>query len=260
VGYAAADSFGTGDWEGVSGKGKEDAIIVKYDHDGNVVWQNNFGGNEYNMYYGVTAVPDGVVAVGNSSFDSFGTGDWEEVSGKGGTDAIIVKYDNNGNAVWKSNFGGNGYDIYYGVTAVQDGVVAVGSSGEKSFGNGDWEGFLGMGGPDAIIVKYEAVQPNDALVNLQIKDFTISLNNEQLTVQNPNQTDVTGVVIIAVYEENKLVELHTTEIKTFPGGEDTTVGDISLVTQLTQNHETKAFLWDGTDSMRPWTNGATASR
>jgi len=155
VGYSASDSFGNGDWTGVTGKGDVDAIIVKYDKAGNVQWKRNFGGNANNYYYSVTAVSDGFVAVGHSYSGSFGNGDWTGVSGKGGVDAIVVKYDNAGNVQWKKNYGGNAGDYYSSVTAVSDGFVAVGYSFPDSFGNGDWTGVTGKGGSDAIIVKYD---------------------------------------------------------------------------------------------------------
>ena len=155
VGLSQSDSFGNGDWTGISGKGGQDAIIVKYDHDGNVVWEKNFGGNDDDFLISVTAVSDGVVATGYSMEDSFGNGDWAGVSGKGAQDAIIVKYDHDGNVVWKKNFGGNDEDAYISVTVVSDGYVAVGLSGENSFNNGDWTGFMGKGGFDAIMVKYD---------------------------------------------------------------------------------------------------------
>ena len=59
---------------------------------------------------------------------------------------------------WKSNFGGSGNDIYNSITAVSDGIIAVGYSAAASFGNGDWTGVTGKGSTgnfsDAVIVKY----------------------------------------------------------------------------------------------------------
>ncbi|MCL2040440.1 MAG: hypothetical protein FWG84_00180 [Bacteroidales bacterium] len=159
VGYSDEASFGNGDWEDVAGKGGRDAIIVNYGYgtyiQGDVLWCKNFGGNGDDAYWAVTTVSDGYVAVGYSDFDSFGNGDWEGVVGKGGQDAIIVKYDRNGDVVWKKNFGGNGQDIYFAVTTVSDGVVAVGHSASASFGNGDWAGISAKGTHDAIAVKYD---------------------------------------------------------------------------------------------------------
>ena len=152
-GYSDGTSFGNGDWTGVNGKGGYDAILVKYDNSGNVVWKKNFGGSGNDMFLSVTATSDGFIAVGQS--DSFGNGDWNGIEGKGGSDAILVKYDNNGNVVWEKNFGGNDNDDYRSATVVSDGIIAVGCSYGDSFGNGDWAGVTGKGGGDAILVKYD---------------------------------------------------------------------------------------------------------
>jgi len=155
VGYSYPTSFNTGDWTGVTGKGSYDAIIVKYDNASNIVWKKNFGGSDEDYYNSVTAVSDGIVAIGYSKANSFNTGDWTGNTGKGSTDAIIVKYDNAGNIAYQKNFGGSDEDYYNSVTAVSDGIVAVGYSKANSFNTGDWMGYTGKGYSDATIVKYD---------------------------------------------------------------------------------------------------------
>ncbi len=155
VGYSFSLGFGSGDWTGVSGKGFFDVMIVKYNTSGNVVWKKSFGGSNYDYFESVTATEDGFIAVGYSYPSSFETGDWTGVSGKGGNDAIIVKFDKSGNVIWKKNFGGSDYDIFLSVTATEDGCIAVGYSYPSSFETGDWTGVSGKGNNDAIIVKYD---------------------------------------------------------------------------------------------------------
>jgi len=162
VGYSTSSSFNTMDWIGTSGKGNDDAIIVKYDRNGIVEWKKNFGGSGVDRFNAVTITIDGgFVAVGYSLADSFGNGDWFGISGKGYCDAIIVKFNAAGDVEWKKNFGGSGNDSYSDVVATSDGgFVAVGTSDWDSFGNGDW---VGTTAPDrfnklgeAIIVKHES--------------------------------------------------------------------------------------------------------
>ena len=155
VGTSTSHSFNSGDWEGVTGHGNYDAIIVKYDNAGSVVWKKHFGGKGNDRYFSVTTVSDGIVAVGYSDPTSFNNGDWAGVTGKGGVDAIIVKYDNAGNIVWRKNFGGMGYDYFSSVTAVSDGFIAVGDTDLSSYDSGDWAGVIGNGVDDAVIVKFD---------------------------------------------------------------------------------------------------------
>ena len=81
-------------------------VVVKYDLDGNVIWENAEK-NDY-KYTEITTVEDGVIAV--------------SLRGE------VVKYDLEGNIVWenteKKNYG------YYGITTVEDGIIAVGEKGE----------------------------------------------------------------------------------------------------------------------------------
>jgi len=153
VGYS--DAFGANDLEDISGNGSEDAIVVKYDNAGNIVWKSHFGGKDIDRFFSVTLAADCIVAVGISYPESFENGDWEIVSCRGGKDAIMVKFDPNGNVVWKKNFGGSSDDYFYSVTTLSDGFVAGGLSFPNSFGNGDWEMDTCHGWEDAIIVKFD---------------------------------------------------------------------------------------------------------
>ena len=148
-------SLDTGDWEGIASKGDSDAIIVKYDFDGKLIWKRNFGGKGRNGFSAVAKLSNSIFAVGRSDYKSFGNGDWEGVEGKGAGDAILVKYDNDGNVVWKKSFGGEGGDAFESVITTSDGIITVGFSFEKSFGTGDWKGFVAKGKVDAIIVKFD---------------------------------------------------------------------------------------------------------
>lgn len=149
AGYSTASSFGEGDWTGVTGKGDDDAIIVKFDQSGNVVWKKSFGGANYDRFWSVAAVSDGVIATGYSR--ELGTGDWTGVTAKGSRDAIMVKYDLNGNMVWKKNFGGRNSDEFSSITALSDGFVTAGYT--SSIGHGDWIDL--RDGGSAAIVKFD---------------------------------------------------------------------------------------------------------
>jgi len=154
VGNVSRESFGNGDWAGVKPKGLVDAVIVRIDTNGNVKWKRNFGGSDHDYFNHVTAVSDGFVVVGYSYADTFGSGDWSNIKRKGISDATIVKYNSDGQVVWKRNFGGSDVNVFTSVTAVSDGYIAVGYTFKDSFGNADWTGVTGNGGTEAVMVKY----------------------------------------------------------------------------------------------------------
>lgn len=161
VGYASEENFGTGLWSDTTGKGENDAVIVKFDKEGNVLWKYNFGGKSNDYFHGVAVIEGGYVAAGQSWDPSFRNGDWTGVSSKDGSstmysDAILVKFDNEGNILWKRNFGGSGADEFLGVCAADGGFTAVGNS--TTFGSGDWLGStkIGKGLYDATLVKFDS--------------------------------------------------------------------------------------------------------
>ena len=152
-GYIAVgnSSSGSDDMLGLKKGGITDAIIVKYDVDGEVEWKKSFGGNgDQDGYVGAVATDDGgCVAIG-----TFNSSD-QDMAGisKGGLDAVIVKYSSHGDIEWKNSFGGSSMDSFGGIVVTEDGgyVVAGGSNSTDQ----DLTG-LNKGGHDAIIVKYDA--------------------------------------------------------------------------------------------------------
>ncbi|WP_176526045.1 InlB B-repeat-containing protein [Bacillus sp. AFS001701] len=49
----------------------EDALMVQYDRDGNVVWKKTIGGTTYDVFNDVTANEQGVLAVGSASYKDY---------------------------------------------------------------------------------------------------------------------------------------------------------------------------------------------
>ena len=147
---------GSSYWDGQKTNGRDDGIIAKFDKNGDLLWNTSFGGSQYDEFLSLVEVSDGYVVVGNSEEESFESGDWEGVPGKGRYDAIIVKFDFSGNVLWKKSFGGSGNDSFGSVTQSSDGCVVVGYSRKESFENGDWDSVSSNGEDHAIMVKYDA--------------------------------------------------------------------------------------------------------
>lgn len=101
------------------------ALIVKYDKDGNIVWEKVYGGTGDDVFDTVLLTPEGeFLIIGNSD-----SSDIESITNKGSTDAIIVKYDKDGNIIWQKNWGGNDYDYFHSVVGTNDeGFIVVGNT------------------------------------------------------------------------------------------------------------------------------------
>ena len=146
-GFIVSGDFNSTDIEELPNKGSYDAIIVKYDKDGNLLWQKSWGGKSHDTFSDILQNQDGGFIVYGYSYST----DIEGLPNKGGDDAIIVKYDKDGNLLWQKSWGGNGSDNFYDVLQTEDGgFITYGNSSSY-----DIEGITNQSWFDGIIVKYD---------------------------------------------------------------------------------------------------------
>ncbi len=107
----------------VAGKGYYDATIYKFDKNGNVVWFKTFGTSTVDMFYSAALDKDGnIVCVGSVGSNDKDAAGFNKPAAKSA--AAIVKYDPNGNVIWKNIVGGNG-DSFKGVAVNEQGNIFV---------------------------------------------------------------------------------------------------------------------------------------
>lgn len=99
-----------------------DAIIVKFDSDGNEVWRDIVNGDETEKYYSAVELSDGsIIALGISYSTDLG---FTNTSRTG--NAIITKYTADGNQEWLKNFSnGNNPITFKNVVPLSDGNLLV---------------------------------------------------------------------------------------------------------------------------------------
>lgn len=123
--------------------GVGNGLVVKYDKDGNVVWDKFYGGNGHEEFYDVIVVNDGYVAVGYTL-----STDIEGLTNNGSNDGLVVKFDKDGNIVWQTLIGGVGDDYIHAIKEMSNGnLIVVGrfaSSIDEHTNNGGLDGFIGM--------------------------------------------------------------------------------------------------------------------
>ena len=135
------------DIEGLPNKGSNDIIIFKYDKDGNMLWQKSWGGNKIDVSNNAIETEDGSIILFGYSYSI----DIEGLPNKGSNDAIIIKYDKDGNMLWQKSWGGSDRDYLINVLETEDGnFILFGRSSST-----DIEGLPNKGSRDMIILKYD---------------------------------------------------------------------------------------------------------
>jgi len=118
--------------------------IIKMDPDGEILWQEDYGQlNPNGQFRAIVEVADGYIAVGT-------------VSDGSGRDVLVVKINDRGEQLWANTYGGTEDDEGLGVTATNDGGIAVVGFQEDQFlekqvyilkidaaGTLEWEGTYG---------------------------------------------------------------------------------------------------------------------
>ena len=128
------------------GAGSSDFWLVKTDVDGNMVWNQTYGGTSMDWGSSVVETGDGGYALtGRTS--SFGAG---------GFDSWLVKTDSAGNVQWNQTYGGASDDHAWSVVQTVDGGYALAGSTMS----------YGAGGSDFWLVKVNAEMNLEHQINL----------------------------------------------------------------------------------------------
>lgn len=124
--------------------GNADAWVIKFNPEGNLIWQKSFGGTAFDSAKAITPLQNGDFAIaGNtrSSIDGF--------TNKGQNDAWLFIIDTNGNLKFNYVVGGSSLDFANDVFETQDGKLLVVGSTESN----DADIPENKGLEDALIIK-----------------------------------------------------------------------------------------------------------
>jgi hypothetical protein len=124
-GYAIAgytDSFGSSN---------TNVYLVKVDANGNLQWNQTYGGTNNEEGRSIVQTTDGGYAIAGDSFIFMATS----------SDVYLVKVDANGNLQWNQTYGGANTDYGYSVIQTSEGGYAIAGT-TASFGTGYYEAYL----------------------------------------------------------------------------------------------------------------------
>ena len=108
-------------------------LLIKYDENGNLTWGKSVGGMQCQIgrncgvyFNNVIIHPNGGVVVGGMYLDSFVDNTGTAVSGYGGWDVLVLRYDANGSFMWNHYGGSIDEDRLEALSANQKGEVQFG--------------------------------------------------------------------------------------------------------------------------------------
>jgi len=191
--YVVVGVTSSDDINGITKKGSEDALLLKYDKNGNVVWQKNYG--EANKSYFLAITP-----VLNEIYDYIVVGHVNTTNPETNTsddDTLIAAYDNN-DIIWQKKHGGSAYDSLNGITIINNrDIIAVGTTYSSNVSD-----VVSKGSNDAIVIKlYREKSENDESNNdEENKDFIENPDdkeNDEVEIENP-ETSVNNPYFITI--------------------------------------------------------------
>lgn len=144
--------------------GQEDAFFIKFNSQGDRLWSTFFGGGDTDEIRSL-AVKNGVLyAVGYTESIDFPTlasfGNYNQPNIHGILDATITKFDTDGNLLWSTYYGGDGFEQANATAIDSEGNVYIaGNSHSTNLGTQDAGAYFSgsfSGEIDVMILKFDA--------------------------------------------------------------------------------------------------------
>jgi hypothetical protein len=92
-----------------------DIVLIRTDKNGAVIWQQNYGGTNYDYAYDIKKTPDNNLLILSNTMSA----------GHGGVDVQLTKMDINGNIIWEKQYGGLEDDYGNHVSLTSDGGYII---------------------------------------------------------------------------------------------------------------------------------------
>jgi len=126
-------------------KGNFDALLIKTDNSGQILWTKVYGGSKVDLTYSHVMTADGGFVLGGGTYSD----DGNVTINHGDQDAWILKTDSSGNLLWQQSSGGGDVDVCYALTSDINGNIYGCGTTNSTNGN-----FQNHGSYDVFVLKY----------------------------------------------------------------------------------------------------------
>ncbi|HJN65578.1 MAG: PEP-CTERM sorting domain-containing protein [Pirellulales bacterium] len=143
-----------GDLNGQTGAGVQDMLLTKYDSSGSEIWTEYLGGTGTD--YGYDIEIDGADNIFFSGQTTSTDGDFAATTAFGGYDAVLAKYDGDGNWIWTERYGGTDSDLISPLHMESDGTLYAGGSTRGAWVEPNLYGSDGIN-YDSVLMRFDAL-------------------------------------------------------------------------------------------------------
>ena len=143
-----------GDLNGQTGAGVQDMLLAKYDASGSEIWTQYLGGSGSD--YGYDVAIDGADNIFFSGKTTSTDGDFAATTALGNYDAVLAKYDSDGNWIWTDRYGGTDIELISPLHLESDGTLYAGGSTRGAWYEPNLYGSDGVN-YDSVLMRFDAI-------------------------------------------------------------------------------------------------------
>ncbi len=138
----------SGAYQTVNAGGVYDVYLAKFNPLGQLLWATYYGGTGDDYVQGVITNLNGDITISGRTSSANGiatSGAWQPVTGGGGNDAFVAKFNAAGAMQWATYFGAAGNDIAYNITTDTNANLIITGNTNSTIGiaNLFWRNFAG---------------------------------------------------------------------------------------------------------------------
>jgi len=129
-GYMVAGTTVSNDGDISNNNGSTDAWLLNIGNNGDLLWEQTFGGSDFDAAYDIVAGDSGDYFIAGSSKSL----DGDVSSNAGDLDYWVFQVDSNGELLWEQTFGGSGLDIANSLVRTTSNKLIVAGTSESNDG------------------------------------------------------------------------------------------------------------------------------